>query len=46
MTGQAGLSLEATSWLPFLGDVLLWLRSRAEETSSAVDLSLPASCLT
>ena len=40
MTGQAGLSLETTSWLPFLGDVLLWLRSRAEETSIAVDLSL------
>ena len=46
MTEQAGLSLEATSWLPFLGDVLLWLRSRAEETSSTVDLSLFTSCLT
>ena len=40
MTGQLGLSLEATPWLPFLGVVLLLLRSRAEETSSAVDLSL------
>jgi len=40
MTGQTGLSLETTSWLPFPGDVLLWLRSRAEETSNAVDLSL------